>query len=57
MTPSSQSDPEVIQSSPDVLRVVIDANITLAMFLARRDRPLTASSKRVLLRLAALYEF
>jgi predicted nucleic acid-binding protein len=51
VTPSSQSDPEVIQSSPDVLRVVIDANITLAMFLARRDRPLVASSKRVLLSL------
>ena len=51
MTPSSQSDPEVIQSSPDVLRVVIDANITLAMFLARRDQPLAASSKRVLLSL------
>ncbi len=49
MTPSSQSDPEIIQPSPDVLRVVIDANITLAMFLARRDRPLVASSKRVLL--------
>jgi len=57
VTPSSQSDPEVIQSSPDVLRVVIDANITLAMFLARRDRPLAASSKRVLLSLLPSAQF
>lgn len=49
MTSSSRSDPEIIQPSRDVLRVVIDANITLAMFLASRDRPLVASSKRVLL--------
>jgi hypothetical protein len=34
-----------------VLRAVIDANITLAMFPARRDRPLVASPKRVLLSL------
>lgn len=57
MTPSSQSDPEVIQSSSDVLHVVIDANITLAMFLARRDQPLVASSKRVLLSLLPSAQF
>ncbi len=51
MIPPLQSDPEVIQSSSEVLRVVVDASITLAMFLARRDRPLITSSKRVLLSL------
>lgn len=51
MNSSPQGDPETIQAQPDALRVVIDANITLAMFLARRDRPLIASSKRVLLSL------
>src|SRR5262249_38806060 len=34
-----------------VLRVVIDAQIMLAMFLVRRDRPTESPTKRVLLRL------
>ena len=33
------------------LRVVVDAQIVLSMFLARRDRPELASPKRQLLRL------
>ncbi len=33
------------------LRVVVDAQIVLSMFLVRRDRPEARSSKRVLLRL------
>ena len=33
------------------LRVVVDANITLSMFLVRRDQPTWVSAKRVLLQL------
>lgn len=48
-----QSPPESESVKPvgDVLRVVVDANITLAMFLARRDQPAAVSSKRALLNL------
>jgi hypothetical protein len=49
LNPASEGASETIQTSPDVLRVVIDANITLAIFLARRDQPSVVSSKRALL--------
>jgi hypothetical protein len=41
----------------EVLRVVVDAQITLAMFLVRRDRPRESPIKRVLLRLLPLPTF
>ncbi|MDX2032341.1 MAG: PIN domain-containing protein [Blastocatellia bacterium] len=44
-------DREAPQSAPEPLRIVVDANITLAMFLARRNPPAAASSKRLLLSL------
>ena len=53
----SQTASESAQPAPDVLRVVVDANITLAMFLVRRDRPLIASSKRLLLGLLPAPQF
>ena len=39
------------------LRVVVDAQIVLAMFLVRRDRPDTVSPKRQLLNLLPLHTF
>lgn len=51
MSPSPPIDSESSPLSPEELRVVVDANITLAMFLARRDQPMVASPKRVLLSL------
>jgi predicted nucleic acid-binding protein len=39
------------------LRVVVDAQIVLAMFLVRRDRPEAISSKRQLLNLLPLHTF
>lgn len=45
------SDPEAPQPASEPLRVVVDANITLAMFLVRRDQPAVPSSKRLLLSL------
>jgi hypothetical protein len=39
------------------LRVVVDAQIALAMFLVRRDRPTESSTKRVLLPLLPLPTF
>jgi predicted nucleic acid-binding protein len=41
----------------DEVRVVVDANIALAIFLVRRDRPAVASSKRVLLNLLPSSQF
>ena len=57
MNPSPQIDSESSPLQPEELRVVVDANITLAMFLARRDQPMVASSKRVLLNLLPLTNF
>ena len=57
MTSPSQEDPQAVRPSPDVLRVVVDANITLAIFLARRDRPSAVSSKRPLLGLLPSRQF
>lgn len=57
MNPTSQGDPETVQPSPEVLRVVVDANITLAMFLVRRDQPSAVSSKRTLLDLLPSAQF
>jgi predicted nucleic acid-binding protein len=42
---------EVSPSRPDDFRVVVDAQIALAMFLVRRDRPTEVPMKRLLLRL------
>jgi hypothetical protein len=42
---------EASPSCPDDFRVVIDAQIALAMFLVRRDRPTEVPTKRLLLRL------
>ena len=41
--------PEHPNQSEEELRVVVDAQIVLTMFLARRDRPGLASPKRELL--------
>jgi hypothetical protein len=41
--------PEHPNQSEEELRVVVDAQIVLTMFLARRDRPGLASTKRELL--------
>ena len=43
--------------SQDELRVVVDAQIVLTMFLVRRDRPGLASPKRQLLRLLTESKF
>ena len=45
------------ETSEHELRVVVDAQIVLSMFLARRDRPELASPKRQLLRLLPLPSF
>jgi len=48
---------EVTESETAELRVVVDAQIVLAMFLARRDDPELVSSKRQLLRLPRVPSF
>ena len=48
---------EVAASDPAELRVVVDAQIVLAMFLARRDDPEWRSPKRQLLRLLSVPSF
>lgn len=48
---------EPISAGEDDLRVVVDAQIVLAMFLIRRDRPDTISPKRQLLNLLRLHIF
>jgi predicted nucleic acid-binding protein len=48
---------EPTNASGNDLRVVVDAQIVLAMFLTRRDRPDAISSKRQLLNLLALPTF
>ena len=48
---------EPISADEDDLRVVVDAQIVLAMFLIRRDRPNTISAKRQLLNLLRLHTF
>jgi predicted nucleic acid-binding protein len=45
------------KTSEQELRVVVDAQIVLSMFLARRDRPELASPKRQLLRLLPMPSF
>jgi len=57
LNPPSQGASEHVQPSPDMLRVVVDANITLAIFLARRDQPSVVSSKRALLDLLPSAQF
>jgi predicted nucleic acid-binding protein len=52
LNPPPANEPEA-----DELRVVVDANILLAMFLVRRDKPTAVSSKRVLLSLLPLPRF
>ena len=47
----------VSESEATELRVVVDAQIVLAMFLARRDRPEWRSPKRQLLKLLATSSF
>lgn len=46
-----------VLSESHQLRVVVDANVTLAMFLVRRDRPAQLSSKRILLSLLPTSNF
>jgi hypothetical protein len=48
---------EVTASEAPELRVVVDAQIVLAMFLARRDDPRWRSPKRQLLRLLSVPSF
>ncbi|MEP7342646.1 MAG: PIN domain-containing protein [Acidobacteriota bacterium] len=48
---------ETPQTPTVPLRVVVDANITLAMFLVRRDQPTAISSKRLLLDLLPSPDF
>ena len=48
---------EPTNASGNDLRVVVDAQIVLAMFLTRRDRPDAISPKRQLLNLLALPTF
>ena len=48
---------EVTAGDPAELRVVVDAQIVLAMFLARRDDPRWRSPKRQLLRLLSVPSF
>lgn len=48
---------EATQENPAELRVVVDAQIVLAMFLARRDRLEWKSPRRQLLRLLAVPSF
>src|SRR5438132_3774419 len=45
--------PDQTNTIENELRVVVDAQIVLAMFLTRRDRPKAASPKRQLLNLLA----
>jgi predicted nucleic acid-binding protein len=47
----------VTESEASELRVVVDAQLVLAMFLARRDRPEWRSPKRQLLKLLAAPSF
>lgn len=54
------SDSTEITDTPDEsnqLRLVVDANITLAMFLVRRDRPSQLSPKRLILNLLLVPNF
>jgi hypothetical protein len=44
-------------SHADDLRVVVDAQIALAMFLVRRDRPTVSSTQRLLLQLLPMPTF
>ncbi len=48
---TSAETPVTPSPEPESLRVIVDANITLAMFLVRRDRPTQLSPKRKLLSL------
>lgn len=48
---------DVAEDETTELRVVVDAQIVLAMFLARRDRPEWRSPKRQLLKLLAASSF
>lgn len=53
----SPAVPETLPAATEPLHVVVDANITLAMFLARHDQPVAASSKRLLLELLPSPDF
>lgn len=57
MNPSAPVEFAPTQPPSEPLRVVVDANITLAMFLLRRDQPAAVSAKRVLLDLLPAPEF
>ena len=48
---------DLTSAGEDDLRVVVDAQIVLAMFLVRRDRPDAISPKRQLLNLLPLHSF
>lgn len=49
--------PDQTTTSENVLRVVVDAQIVLSMFLTRRDRPGLTSPKRQLLKLLPVRTF
>lgn len=50
-------EPDATEGEAAELRVVVDAQLVLAMFLARRDRPEWRSPKRLLLRLLGSSSF